>query len=134
MIQCKRAYTAASPDDGKRILVDRLWPRGCRKDTLVLDEWLAEVAPSTELRKAFKSEALDFAQFAAAYRLELGARPASWWKLVDMAQTGTLSLIYSAKDPLENNAVVLARWLEEELDRRGDASSPVCYLADFAAH
>ncbi|MFC6338259.1 DUF488 family protein [Pseudomonas sp. CCM 7891] len=131
MIQCKRAYATASPDDGRRILVDRLWPRGCRKDTLVLDEWLPEVAPSTELRKAFKSGALSFVQFESAYRKELTARPSSWWKLLDIAQAGTLTLIYSAKDPLANNAVVLAHWLEEELDRRADASSPVCYMTDF---
>ncbi|SDS91643.1 Uncharacterized conserved protein YeaO, DUF488 family [Pseudomonas cedrina] len=113
MIQCKRAYDPASPDDGKRILVDRLWPRNCRKDALVLDEWVKDVAPSTELRKAFKSGALNFAQFTRAYRQELSAQPAHWWKLLDLAEAGTLTLIYAAHDPQANNAVVLAQWLEQ---------------------
>ncbi|WP_339532694.1 DUF488 domain-containing protein [Pseudomonas mucidolens] len=130
MIQCKRAYTPPGPDDGKRILVDRLWPRNCRKDALLLDEWLPDVAPTTALRKAFKSGTLSFAQFALAYRQELGARPAAWWKLLDIAQAGTLTLVYSAHDTQANNARVLAEWLEEELDRRGEASSPVCYWSD----
>ncbi|MDQ0653862.1 DUF488 domain-containing protein [Pseudomonas cedrina] len=131
MIQCKRAYDPASPDDGKRILVDRLWPRNCRKDALALDEWVKDVAPSTELRKAFKSGALNFAQFTSDYRQELSAQPAHWWKLLDLAEAGTLTLIYAAHDPQANNAVVLAQWLEQELDRRAEGSSPVCYQGDF---
>jgi len=134
MIQCKRAYAPATAEDGQRILVDRLWPRNCRKDQLPLDEWIPEVAPSTALRKAFKAAEMDFAAFTAAYRQELSACAQHWWKLVDMAQNGTLTLVYSARDEQANNAVVLAQWLEEELDRREDCSSPVCYLKDFPDH
>ncbi|WP_397450843.1 DUF488 domain-containing protein [Pseudomonas sp. NA-150] len=134
MIQCKRAYAPAASTDGQRILVDRLWPRNCRKDQLPLDQWLPDVAPSTSLRKAFKAGDLDFAQFTTAYRQELAAHPQHWWGLVDSAAKDTLTLIFSANDPLANNAVVLAQWLEEELDRRSDARSPACYLSDFPDH
>lgn len=128
MIQCKRAYEAASDDDGTRILVDRLWPRNCPKHQLQLDDWQPDVAPSTELRKAFKGGRLDFAGFAKAYRQELAAQPSHWWKLLDPARKGRLTLIYAARSEQENNAVVLAQWLEEELDRHGEPTSSVCYL------
>ena len=131
MIECKRAYAPASESDGYRVLVDRLWPRNCRKQQLPLNEWLREVAPSTALRRAFKAGALDFAAFRAGYREELAARPGHWWKLLEIAENGTLTLIYGARDETQNNAQVLAQWLEEELDRRADASSPVCYAEEF---
>lgn len=131
MIHCKRAYDAPAPDDGKRILVDRLWPRNCRRDELSIDEWLPDVAPSHALRKAFKTGDLSFAQFRTAYRQELTAQPQHWWKLVDFARNGNLTLVYAARSTVENNAVVLAEWLEDELEKRGDMSSPACYLHEF---
>ena len=131
MIQCKRAYETASAEDGVRVLVDRLWPRNCRKDELPLAEWLPEVAPSHELRKAFKAGDVSFEQFRGAYRKELAARPEHWWKLVGVAQGGTLTLVYAAKSTVENNAVVLAEWLEDEVEKRAEGSSPVCYLSGF---
>ncbi|MGX9569205.1 DUF488 domain-containing protein [Pseudomonas viciae] len=131
MIQCKRAYEAASAEDGVRVLVDRLWPRNCRKDKLPIAQWLPEVAPSHELRKAFKAGAVSFEQFKVAYRKELAAQPQYWWKLVDVAQGGNLTLVYAAKSTVENNAVVLAEWLEDEVEKRAEGSSPACYLADF---
>jgi uncharacterized protein YeaO (DUF488 family) len=127
MILCKRAYEPASPDDGYRVLVDRLWPRNCRKDRLPLDEWLKDLAPSTGLRRAFKSGELDFATFRSRYRQELAARPEHWWALLERAQKGRLTLVYSAHDEAHNNARALAEWLEDELDRQGEGSSPVCY-------
>ncbi|EIM17779.1 DUF488 domain-containing protein [Pseudomonas chlororaphis] len=127
MILCKRAYEPASPDDGYRVLVDRLWPRNCRKEQLPLDEWLKDLAPSTGLRRAFKSGELDFATFRSRYRQELTARPEHWWALLERAQKGHLTLVYSAHDEVHNNARVLAEWLEDELDRQGEGSSPVCY-------
>jgi uncharacterized protein YeaO (DUF488 family) len=132
MIQCKRAYEAASAEDGVRVLVDRLWPRNCRKDALVIDEWLPEVGPSHALRKAFKAGAVSFSGFSVAYRRELAGRPEHWWKLVDIARGGTLTLVYAAKATAENNAVVLAEWLEDEVEKRAEASSPVCYLSEFS--
>jgi uncharacterized protein YeaO (DUF488 family) len=131
MIQCKRAYDPISEDDGLRMLVDRLWPRNCRKEDLQLHDWQPQVAPSTELRKAFKGGAMRFADFAVAYRKELAGNPEHWWALVDLAQNRRLTLIYAAKSSLENNAVVLADWLEEELDRCGQPTSSTCYLNDF---
>jgi uncharacterized protein YeaO (DUF488 family) len=132
MIKCKRAYEAPGPDDGERVLVDRLWPRNCRKDELVINQWLPDVAPSHELRKAFKTGALSFDRFKAAYQQELTARPQCWWRLVDVARGGNLTLIYAAKSTVENNAVVLAEWLEDEVEKRAESSSPVCYLSGFA--
>ncbi|WP_447768173.1 DUF488 domain-containing protein [Pseudomonas kilonensis] len=134
MIQCKRAYETASAEDGVRVLVDRLWPRNCRKDELAIAEWLPEVAPSHELRKAFKAGAVSFEQFKVAYRKELAAQPQCWWRLVDVAQDGHLTLVYAAKSTVENNAVVLAEWLEDEVEKRADASSPVCYRSEFPGH
>jgi uncharacterized protein YeaO (DUF488 family) len=134
MIQCKRAYETASPEDGVRVLVDRLWPRNCRKDELAVAEWLPEVGPSHELRKAFKAGAVSFEQFKVAYRKELAAQPQCWWRLVDVAQGGHLTLVYAAKSTVENNAVVLAEWLEDEVEKRSDASSPVCYRSEFPSH
>lgn len=131
MIQCKRAYETASAEDGVRVLVDRLWPRNCRKDALAIAQWLPEVGPSHELRKAFKAGAVSFAEFSVAYRRELAARPEHWWKLVDIARDGTLTLVYAAKSTVENNAVVLAQWLENEVEKRAEGSSPVCYLSEF---
>uniref|UniRef100_A0A923FK86 DUF488 family protein n=1 Tax=Pseudomonas zanjanensis TaxID=2745496 RepID=A0A923FK86_9PSED len=131
MIQCKRAYETASAEDGVRVLVDRLWPRNCPRDALVIAEWLPEVGPSHELRKAFKAGALSFSEFSVAYRRELAARPEHWWKLVDLARGGTLTLVYAAKSTVENNAVVLAQWLEDEVTTRAEGSSSVCYLSEF---
>jgi len=131
MIQCKRAYSPADASDGYRVLVDRLWPRNCRKEQLPLDEWLRDVAPSNELRRAFKHAEFGFETFRAHYQKELAARPEHWWKLLERARAGTLTLIYLAKDEQHNNAQVLARWLEDELDRGGSPSSPACYAGDL---
>lgn len=127
MIRCKRAYEPALPEDGPRVLVDRLWPRNRRKDALALLAWLPEVAPSTALRHAFHAQAMGFDEFARRYREELAAQPQHWWGLLDTARNGTLTLVYAAKDEQHNNAQVLAGWLEDELERQGPGSSPVCY-------
>ena len=126
MIRCKRVYDAVGQGDGQRVLVDRLWPRNKRKDELH-GQWLREVAPSTELRKAFHQGEVDFAAFSQRYRQELAAHPEHWYALLDLMAKGDLTLLYAGKDTEHNNAQVLARWLEDELERRGPASSPVCY-------
>jgi len=126
MIRCKRVYDAQEQDDGQRVLVDRLWPRNRRKDQLQ-GQWLREVAPSTDLRKAFHQGEVDFAGFAQRYRQELAAHPEHWYPLLDLAAKGNLTLLYAGKDTAQNNAQVLAAWLEDELERRGPGSSPVCY-------
>lgn len=126
MIRCKRVYDAVEQGDGQRVLVDRLWPRNTRKEDLP-GQWLREVAPSDELRKAFHQGELDFAGFSQRYQQELAAHPEHWYPLLDLAGKGTLTLLYAGKDTEYNNARVLAEWLEDELDRRGPGSSPVCY-------
>ncbi|RAS30770.1 MULTISPECIES: DUF488 domain-containing protein [unclassified Pseudomonas] len=126
MIRCKRVYDAQEKDDGQRVLVDRLWPRNTRKDELH-GQWLREVAPSTDLRKAFHHGEVDFAAFTQRYQQELAAHPEHWYPLLDLAAKGNLTLLYAGKDSEHNNAQVLAAWLEDELERRGPGSSPVCY-------
>lgn len=126
MIRCKRVYDAVEDEDGQRVLVDRLWPRNKRKEDLH-GQWLREVAPSNELRKAFHLGDVDFAGFTQRYQQALAAHPEHWYPLMDMARKGTLTLLYAGKDSEHNNALVLADWLENELDRCGPGSSPVCY-------
>ncbi|QBF26439.1 DUF488 family protein [Pseudomonas tructae] len=130
MIRCKRVYDPLEASDGQRVLVDRLWPRNKRKDQLQA-VWMPEVAPSTVLRQAFHGGEVDFSGFAERYRQELSAQPAHWWKLLGMAGQGDLTLLYAGKDTARNNATVLAQWLEDELERRGPGSSPVCYADEF---
>lgn len=127
MIRCKRVYEPAAPEDGPRVLVDRLWPRGCRKESLALAAWLKEVAPSDALRKGFCHEPALFDEFRLLYRAELAARSEHWQGLLSMAERGNLTLLFAARDERLNNARVLAEFLEEELARRGPPSSPVCY-------
>ncbi|AYC33820.1 DUF488 family protein [Pseudomonas cavernae] len=130
MIRCKRVYAAVAGDDGYRVLVDRLWPRGCKKESLRLDAWLRELAPSAELRKAFHHAAERFEEFRLLYRGELAAHPEHWWALLDKARSGTLTLLFAAREEQLNNARVLEEFLEEELDRQQPASSPVCYAGE----
>lgn len=127
MIQCRRVYEPLVASDGARVLVDRLWPRGCRKDALALHAWLREVAPSTPLRQRFGHDPALFDEFSQHYRQELAAHPEHWQGLLSLAEHGTLTLLYAARDEQHNNAQVLAEFLEDELERRGPSSSPVCY-------
>jgi uncharacterized protein YeaO (DUF488 family) len=106
----KRVYNDAAPDDGFRILVDRLWPRGMTKERAQVDLWLKEVAPSTELRKWFGHEDEKYDEFRLRYEQELDANPA----LVELRQAITeherVTLLYGAKNP-HNQAEVLAEYL-----------------------
>lgn len=131
MINCKRAYETAAARDGYRVLIDRLWPRNLRKEELTLDAWRKEVAPSTELRRALKAGEKDFEHFRREYRKELAGHPEHWWPLLDIAAKGPLTLIYAARDEQQNNARVLAEWLEEALESRGEPSSPTCYAGEL---
>lgn len=112
-ILIKRAYEAPAARDGTRVLVDRLWPRGLTKDAARIDEWLKEVAPSTALRRWFGHEPAKFDEFRRRYRKELQGR-AAWEQLEALARSGTLTLVYSARDEQHNNAVVLRQLLEEQ--------------------
>ncbi|WP_160286146.1 DUF488 domain-containing protein [Pseudomonas knackmussii] len=127
MILYKRAYDPVGADDGYRALVDRLWPRGIRKEDLALHEWLKEAAPSNELRRRFHHDPTRFEAFRSAYHAELTAHPEHWWKLLEIAGKGNLTLLYGARDTEHNNARVLAEFLEDELERVQPGSSPTCY-------
>ncbi|HNO66607.1 MAG TPA: DUF488 domain-containing protein [Tepidiformaceae bacterium] len=107
----KRAYEPASPADGKRVLIDRLWPRGVSKEHAHVELWLKEVAPSTELRKWFGHDPEKWAEFQQRYRAELACNPALA-ELRGLAQAGDLTLVYSAKDEQHNDAVVLKQILD----------------------
>lgn len=111
MIQCRRVYDQPQNDDGYRILVDRLWPRGMRKTDLQYDEWAKCLAPSTELRKAFHSEVIDFATFSQHYRQELKQQQQECERLVKLAAQQTITLLYGASNLQQNHARVLADWL-----------------------
>lgn len=128
MIRCKRVYEREEEGDGYRVLVDRLWPRGCRKDALPHDQWLRDVAPSAQLRRSFGHQAEVYERFRNAYRRELAAHPEFWQELLARAAAGNLTLLYAAE---HNNARVLQDFLEDELERRGDSSSPVCYAGEL---
>ncbi len=117
MIRLKRVYQPARPGDGKRFLVERLWPRGIRKDALRLDSWLRDVAPSVALRKWFHHDAVLWPEFRRRYQAELDARPDAWAPLLNAARKGTVTLLFSARDAEHNNAVVLKTYLEGRLRR-----------------
>jgi uncharacterized protein YeaO (DUF488 family) len=103
----KRAYEPAESDDGVRILVDRLWPRGVSKEKAALDEWIKEVAPSTELRKWFGHDPARWSEFQRRYRAELRDHSDALDRIQHLAQAGVVTLVYSAQDEQHNDAVVL---------------------------
>ena len=116
-ITCRRVYEETSPQDGKRVLVDRVWPRGMRKEDAHLDEWLRDVAPSGELRRWYGHEPSRFDEFRRRYLAELrdvGHREAAG-RLRDLAAHDRLTLLTATKDVEHSQAAVLAEWLR----RRG---------------
>lgn len=115
MIRLKRAYDPPADDDGERYLVDRLWPRGVRKDDLRLTAWLKDAAPSADLRRWFGHDPAKWPEVRERYRRELEDHPGVWQPLLDAARRGTVTLVYAARDPEHNNAVVLREVLEERL-------------------
>jgi uncharacterized protein YeaO (DUF488 family) len=121
VVQTKRAYEASAASDGYRVLVDRLWPRGVKKDALRLDLWAKDLAPSPALRRWFGHEPKRFPVFAERYLAELrgDAARALLADLVRRAAHGTVTLVYGARDEKHNGAVVLRDVLEDAL--RADA-------------
>jgi uncharacterized protein YeaO (DUF488 family) len=107
-VRMKRAYDEASPSDGYRVLVDRLWPRGVSKARARLDEWEKELAPSAELRTWFDHDPARFPEFRRRYVAELQHQRPRLAELRRRARTGTLTLVYAARDAEHNDAVVLA--------------------------
>ena len=112
MIQCKRVYDPQETSDGYRILVDRLWPRGIKKEALNYNEWCKTLTPSADLRKAFHSETIDFAHFSQLYRQELEAQREEGKRLAALASQQPLTLLYAAINTRQNHAQVLADWLK----------------------
>ena len=117
MIQLKRVYDQPQRSDGKRFLVERLWPRGIAKRELPLDGWLKDVAPSTALRKWFSHDPAKWSEFRSRYRAELTNSPELWKPLLEAARKGTITLVYSSHDTEHNNAVVLKEFLETRLSK-----------------
>ena len=114
MFKIKRVYDAKAEEDGVSVMVDRLWPSGVRKDALPLAEWHREVEPSTELRKWFGQEATKWTEFRRRYRAELENHRAAWSPLLRAVATSNVTLLYAAKDPQINHAIVLREFLEEQ--------------------
>jgi len=117
MIKLKRAYEPAAASDGTRYLVERLWPRGVRKEALQLDAWLKDVAPSDGLRRWFSHDPAKWTEFRRRYNTELDANASEWKPILEAARRGTTTLVYSAHDTEHNNAVVLKDYLEGRLKR-----------------
>jgi uncharacterized protein YeaO (DUF488 family) len=111
----KRIYESAEDDDGFRVLVDRLWPRGISKDKARVDLWLKDIAPSDDLRRRFHDAPAKWKEFVAAYAKELHAEPAqkAAQDLRDHAKREPVTLLYAARDEEHNNAVALKGWLEK---------------------
>ena len=117
MIGIKRTYEPPAKSDGRRILVERLWPRGLRKAALAAHAWNKEVAPSTKLRKWFGHRTERWAEFGRRYRAELDANRAAWQPILKAAARGRVTLLYSARDTVHNGAVVLQEYLGEMAGR-----------------
>lgn len=115
MIRIKRIYEAYDPADGYRILVDRLWPRGIRKENAHIDLWAKEVAPSDELRKWFHHEVANWKEFEKRYKAELRESDALSALLPDIKKHKTITLLYGAKDEEHNQAAVLKELLAKRL-------------------
>jgi len=112
LLGIKRIYDKAEITDGKRILIDRLWPRGVRKSTANIDMWLKDVAPSDDLRKWFSHDPSKWEEFKKRYKKELEKNPALQ-QLLDIIRKSDVTLIYASKDTEHNNAVVLKEVIEE---------------------
>ena len=118
MLKLKRAYDPASPDDGKRFLVERLWPRGVKKSSLRLDAWLKDIAPSPQLRKWFSHDPRKWPEFQKRYRAELDRHPEIFETVIQAARRGPVTLIYGSRDTEHNAAVALRDYLQKKLARK----------------
>lgn len=117
VIKTKRVYDKPEASDGSRFLVDRIWPRGIKKDKLALDGWLKDVAPSDDLRRWFGHDPRKWQEFRRRYFEELRGRPEVWAPLFEKARESDVTLLYAARDEL-NNATALKEFLTARLKRR----------------
>ena len=118
MFRIKRTYDPPTRGDGRRILVERLWPRGMKKEAVAVDSWMKEAAPSTELRRWFDHRVERWEEFRRRYRRELAANPSAWAPILDAERRQTVTLLYSAHDVLHNGAAVLRDYLAKRSLRR----------------
>jgi len=112
-VRTRRVYDPPRADDGYRVLIDRVWPRGVARTRANLDDWMRDIAPSTELRQWFNHDPARFKQFRTRYRRELRDHASQLDELQRRASEGPVTLLYSARDQEHNNAVVLAELLRE---------------------
>src|ERR1051325_7744014 len=115
MLRIKRVYESATANDGVRFLVERLWPRGIKKEKLKMKAWLKDVAPSPELRKWFAHDPEKWQEFQKRYRAELISNPEAWQPLLEAAKEGDVTLLYSARDVEHNSALLLKGFLEKRM-------------------
>jgi uncharacterized protein YeaO (DUF488 family) len=111
----KRVYDAAGPEDGARFLVDRLWPRGIKREALKLDGWLKEVAPSDDLRHWYRHEPEKWPEFQQRYFAELDSKPETWQTILEAARQKNVTLLFSSREININNAAALKAYLEKRL-------------------
>jgi len=117
-IRVKRVYAESSDDDGYRILVDRLWPRGISKEKINIHKWAKEISPSTELRKIFRHDPDTMDEFKERYYFELdnNEQVSGFIKVLkDKLKEGNVTLLYAAKNEENNHAIVLKEWIEEHI-------------------
>jgi uncharacterized protein YeaO (DUF488 family) len=116
-VRTKRVYEEASPRDGTRVLVDRIWPRGLRKESASVDLWLKEIAPSTELRKWYGHNPERWAEFKKRYETELADHTDELKQLIALARNGPVTLLFAAHDGERSNAEVLKQYLGRRVSR-----------------
>lgn len=113
-IGVKRAYEPAAAEDGKRLLVDRVWPRGLSREDLHIEAWLKEIAPSDELRRWFGHDAEKWDEFRRRYECELASNPETLAELLRVMRGGQVTFVYGARDETHNNAVALREFVERQ--------------------
>ena len=123
MLRIKRVYEAPAPEDGMRVLVDRLWPRGLSREKAAVDRWMKEIAPSDELRRWYSHDRARYDEFRTRYRAELNERQTAVHELLTAALSATVTLLYSSRNTDINNAVVLRDYMEERMRESRSAGS-----------
>ena len=114
MLRIKRVYEDTESSDGTRFLVERLWPRGIKKEKLKMKAWLKDAAPSQVLRKWYGHDVEKWEEFQRRYRAELESHPDAWSPILDAARHGDVTLLYSARDVEHNSARVLREFIEQQ--------------------
>ncbi len=112
MLKTKRVYEPPSPEDGKRILIDRLWPRGIKKESAAIDDWIKDLAPNSDLRKWFNHEPEKWSEFRKRFFRELDTRDRQVEAIMKLARKGTVTLVYGSREERYNNATALKEYIE----------------------